>query len=176
MTSQSRLAALATAAAEGDQRALGDLLREVQPAVWRLCRALGSPTDPDDLTQDALLAFVRALPRWRGDGSVVAYALVIARRTCADNVRRRHRHRRLTTRLEAERRSDGHLDHDSHDVQDLLATLDRDRREAFVLTQVVGLSYEEAAAVVDVPVGTIRSRVARARADLMTAHRNIDAV
>jgi RNA polymerase sigma-70 factor (ECF subfamily) len=48
-----------------------------------------------------------------------------------------------------------------------VSALDPRRREAFVLTQVVGCSYEEAAAVCDVPVGTIRSRVARARADLV---------
>ncbi|MGH9034928.1 MAG: sigma factor-like helix-turn-helix DNA-binding protein, partial [Acidimicrobiia bacterium] len=49
----------------------------------------------------------------------------------------------------------------------LLAGLDPDRRQAFVLTQVLGLSYGETAAVCDCPVGTIRSRVARARADLI---------
>ena len=50
------------------------------------------------------------------------------------------------------------------DIQDVI---DPDRRVAFVLTQVVGLSYAEAAEVCDCPVGTIRSRVARARADLV---------
>lgn len=55
----------------------------------------------------------------------------------------------------------------AHEVlDDVLADLDPDRREAFVLTQYVGLSYEEAAAVVGCPVGTIRSRVSRARSDL----------
>jgi RNA polymerase sigma-70 factor (ECF subfamily) len=54
-------------------------------------------------------------------------------------------------------------------VGDLLARLDADRREAFVLTQVVGMSYAEAAEVAGCPVGTIRSRVARARADLVAA-------
>ena len=54
-------------------------------------------------------------------------------------------------------------------VGDLLTRLDADRREAFVLTQVVGLSYAEAAEVAGCPVGTIRSRVARARADLVDA-------
>ena len=51
----------------------------------------------------------------------------------------------------------------------LLAELDPDRREAFVLTQVVGLSYAEAAEVCGCPVGTIRSRVARARDHLVAA-------
>ena len=51
---------------------------------------------------------------------------------------------------------------------DLLRRLSDERRTAFVLTQVVGLSYAEAAAVEEVPVGTIRSRVARARDELVT--------
>ena len=58
---------------------------------------------------------------------------------------------------------------DGASVTDLLDRLDADRREAFVLTQVVGLSYAEAAEVAGCPVGTIRSRVARARTDLVAA-------
>ena len=52
-------------------------------------------------------------------------------------------------------------------LEALLDALDADRREAFVLTQLVGLSYAEAADVAGCPVGTIRSRVARARDDLV---------
>ncbi len=54
-------------------------------------------------------------------------------------------------------------------MTDLVRRLEGDRREAFVLTQLLGLSYAEAAEVAGCPVGTIRSRVARARADLVTA-------
>ena len=54
-------------------------------------------------------------------------------------------------------------------LRSLVTTLDLDRREAFVLTQLLGLSYAEAAAVCGCPVGTIRSRVARAREDLVAA-------
>jgi RNA polymerase sigma-70 factor (ECF subfamily) len=53
------------------------------------------------------------------------------------------------------------------DLDDLLGDLDDDRRAAFVLTQVLGLHYDEAADILGCPVGTIRSRVARARADLV---------
>ncbi len=167
---------LAGAARDGDERAVSELVRAVQPQVWRLCRALGSPADPDDLAQEALVRFVRALPRWRNDGHVLAYALVIARRTCADHVRRETRQRRLLRLVRSQPATTEHHDSDTHDVADLLAQVEPDRREAFVLTQMVGLSYDDAAAVLEVPVGTVRSRVARARRDLMAAHRNIDAV
>jgi RNA polymerase sigma-70 factor (ECF subfamily) len=56
-------------------------------------------------------------------------------------------------------------------LADALARLDDDRRAAFVLTQGLGLSYEDAGAVCGCPVGTIRSRVARARGDLVAALR-----
>jgi RNA polymerase sigma-70 factor (ECF subfamily) len=63
---------------------------------------------------------------------------------------------------------------DTFGLNNLVGALDRDRREAFVLTQIVGCSYAEAADVCGVPVGTIRSRVARARADLLAAARAAD--
>jgi RNA polymerase sigma-70 factor (ECF subfamily) len=55
------------------------------------------------------------------------------------------------------------------ELDDLLADLDPDRRTSFVLTQLLGYSYAEAAEVCECPVGTIRSRVARARAELAEA-------
>ena len=55
----------------------------------------------------------------------------------------------------------------SVELDEAIWRLSADRREAFVLTQVTGLSYAEAAEVCGVPIGTIRSRVARARADLL---------
>lgn len=173
---QDRLDVLADAAREGDDKALTALLRELQPLVWRLCRAVGSPADPDDLTQDALLAFVRALPRWRGDGSVKAYALVIARRVCIDSVRAAGRQRRLLALVDSQTLAPNHIDVDGHDVSDLLSSIDTDRRDAFVLTQLVGLTYDEVALVLEIPVGTVRSRVSRARADLMSAHQAHNAV
>lgn len=60
------------------------------------------------------------------------------------------------------------LDGATTEFDDLLARLDRDRRDAFLVTQVLGLSYAEAAVVLDCPIGTVRSRVARARMDIMT--------
>jgi RNA polymerase sigma-70 factor (ECF subfamily) len=83
-----------------------------------------------------------------------------------DALRRRTRRRRLLTRLQ------GGLTETVPDASggvagaDLLSRLDPERRTAFVLTQLLGLSYAEAAVVCEVPVGTIRSRVARARGEL----------
>ena len=155
------------AAREGDDVAVEALVRATQPAVWHVCAALGSSGEVEDLVQETYLRALGALPGYRADAPVRVWLLAIARRVCADHVRRRQRRRRLLDRVT------GHaIDIDvppPEVVDDLLEGLDRDRREAFVLTQLVGLSYEEAAAVVACPIGTIRSRVARARADLLTA-------
>jgi RNA polymerase sigma-70 factor (ECF subfamily) len=81
------------------------------------------------------------------------------------------RQRRLVERVQATTPADEvaePADEGGHqEVDRLLATLELDRRNAFVLTQLLGMSYAEAAEVCGVPVGTIRSRVARARADLL---------
>ena len=161
---------LALRAKAGDRRALEDFVAVTQPAVWRLCRFLGSPADPDDLTQETFERALHSLHRFRGDGDARSWLLSIARRVCVDATRRFARQRRLTDRLVSTTPAETHRDPHWLEVEELLGSLDPDRREAFVLTQFIGLSYEEAAAVAGVPVGTIRSRVARARQDLLNQH------
>jgi RNA polymerase sigma-70 factor (ECF subfamily) len=166
-TTEDPLRRLVEAALEGDDVAVGELVRLTQPAVWQVCAALGSTGEVEDLVQETYLRALGSLPRYRGDAPVRVWLLAIARRVCADHVRRRQRHRRLVDRITGNTRA---LDVPAPEVvDDLLDLLDADRREAFVLTQLVGLSYEEAADVVGCPIGTIRSRVARARADLLVA-------
>ncbi len=122
------------------------------------------------MTQEVYLRAYRALPSFRGESSGRTWLLSIARRTCADAVRDLRRRRRLAVRLERPAQLvEGVLPDPARavDVEALLSRLEPDRRTAFVLTQVLGLSYLEAAEVCGCPVGTIRSRVARARAELV---------
>ena len=164
------LTRLAIEAGRGDRIALAAFVRRTQPEVWRLCRHLGGPDAADDTTQDTYLRAIPALAGFRAESSARTWLLGIARRAASDAVRREQRRRRLSLR-----RAVATPDHAGHiAVEALLAPLDQDRREAFVLTQVLGLSYAEAAAVGDVAVGTIRSRVARARAELAQAARHAD--
>lgn len=162
------LRALLDAAREGDDVAVRALVRATQPAIWRLCSSLGSPTAAEDLVQDTYVRAFRSLDRYRGESPVLPWLLAIARHVCADHVRSQVRQRRLVDRL-VSYHDGSHARHDANHVDELVQQLDPDRREAFVLTQVVGLSYEDAAAALGCPIGTIRSRVARARADLMAA-------
>jgi RNA polymerase sigma-70 factor (ECF subfamily) len=162
---------IAADAATGDPLAAAALVRATQSDVWRLCAALGDAQSADDLTQETFLRAFGALHRFEGRSSVRTWLLAIARRVCADALRSRRR-RRVTLladedlqALEPVTAADGVAEGAA--VTDLLARLEPDRREAFVLTQLLGLPYADAAEVAGCPVGTIRSRVARARADLI---------
>jgi RNA polymerase sigma-70 factor, ECF subfamily len=168
------LRVLVDAAREGDNVAVRELVRRTQPAIWRLCNLLGSPGEEDDLVQDTYLRAFRSLQSYRGDAPVTAWLLAIARRVCADHVRSRVRQRRVLGAL-TQVAADRFAAAPGNPTWELLEAIDPDRREAFVLTQVAGLSYDEAALVLECPVGTIRSRVARARADLVVEVRAAEA-
>ncbi|MEU5907859.1 sigma-70 family RNA polymerase sigma factor [Micromonospora sp. NPDC047527] len=161
----------ALTARDGDPAAQAAFVRLTQAEVWRFAAALVSPDTADDLTQETYLRAFRALPAFEGRSSARTWLLGIARRACADHLRTVIRRRRLDERLAV----NAHTDQPHPDpagqfgATDLVRRLSPDRRAAFVLTQLHGLSYAEAAAVEGVPVGTIRSRVARARDELIQA-------
>jgi RNA polymerase sigma-70 factor (ECF subfamily) len=157
------LTSVALRARRGDPAAAAAFVRATQADVWRLCAHLGSAATADDLTQDTYARAFASLHRFMGRSSARTWLLSIARRACADAVRSAQRDRRLS--LPKPRAGEDPAG--SVTMRALVAALEPERREAFVLTQVVGLSYAEAADVCSCPVGTIRSRVARARADLV---------
>lgn len=158
-------------ARRGDAAAAAAFVRSTQADVWRLCVHLGSRDGADDLTQETYARAFASLHRFAGRSSARTWLLTIARRVCADAVRSAVRSRTVEVisespdELSAARR--GVDPAESVTLGALLDALDDSRREAFVLTQLVGLSYAEAADVCGCPIGTIRSRVARARADLV---------
>jgi RNA polymerase sigma-70 factor, ECF subfamily len=163
--------AWALAARGGDPLAQAAFVRATQAEVWRFTAALVDSAAADDLTQDTFLRAFRALAGFEGRSTARTWLLGIARRTCADHVRTLVRRRRLDARLAADARAyPVEPDHaGQYGAADLLRRLPDERRAAFALTQVLGLSYAEAAQVEGVPVGTIRSRVARGRAELVEA-------
>ena len=148
--------------------ALEGLMRLVQGDVWRLCKYMVDAQSADDLAQDALIKMIGSLHRVTAEHNVRAWTLGIARHTCLDEIRRRQRRRKLQKDYEGTRPVLVSAEDSSLDLRDLIAHIDIDRRDAFVLTQLVGLSYEEVAEMCECPIGTVRSRVARARLDLQT--------
>ncbi|MCP4309274.1 MAG: sigma-70 family RNA polymerase sigma factor [bacterium] len=158
---------LALRAKTGDQNALDEFIAATVSDVLGVCRYLGKPSDPEDLAQETYTRALGSIHRYRGDGSARAWLLSIARRVCADATRREIRNRRLDRRLMTDLATTDHHDETWFEIDELLSVLDQERRTAFVLTQLVGLSYKDAAQTVGCPIGTIRSRVARARQQLL---------
>ncbi len=161
-------------ARDGDRRALERFISETQADVWRLCRYLGDPQVADDLAQESYERAIASIHRYRADGPARGWLLTIARRVCVDHTRRATRRRRLDRAVWSDATAGGSsgnaVSPDATgrvELDELLVDLDEDRKAAFVLTQVLGLHYDEAAEVLGCPVGTIRSRVSRARHDLV---------
>lgn len=156
-------------AQRGDRAALERFVAATQHDVVTMCRYLGDRDNADDLAQEAYERAFASLHRYRATGPAKHWLLTITRRTCADAARKRSRRRRAEQRVTQLAQDDpGDLAAATPaELDELLHELDDDRRAAFVLTQLNGLRYEEAAELLDVPVGTIRSRVSRAREQLV---------
>jgi RNA polymerase sigma-70 factor (ECF subfamily) len=168
------LTSLLTAARDGDRGALERFVAETQAEVWTMCRYLGDAGYADDLAQETYERAIGSLHRYRAEGSARGWLLTIARRVCVDHTRRAVRRRRLDRSVihdtTAGWQGGGPSAPDASgrvELDELLGELDDDRRAAFVLTQVLGRHYDEAAEVLGCPVGTVRSRVSRARRDLV---------
>ncbi|WP_245831579.1 RNA polymerase sigma factor SigC [Mycobacterium terramassiliense] len=164
---------LALAAARGNERALEAFIKATQQDVWRFVTYLSDAGTADDLTQETFLRAIGAIERFSGRSSARTWLLAIARRVVADHIR----HAQSRPRTAAGADPDHFLSGDRHargfedlvEVTALIANLTTEQREALLLTQLLGLPYADAAAVCGCPVGTIRSRVARARDALLAA-------
>jgi len=169
----------AALAAQGDQVALGRLIALTQRDVWRYMAFHAHPSDTDDLTQETFLRAIGTLHTFEGRSGIRTWLLVIARRVVIDHLRKRSSRPRSVATDDWQGLVDNTLARrgatngdragftEMVELDLLLAGLTAQRREALILTQVLGLSYAEAAEVACCPVGTIRSRVARAREDLV---------
>jgi RNA polymerase sigma-70 factor, ECF subfamily len=166
---------LALAAGRGDRAAASALVRSTQRDVWRFLLYLVGHAEAEDLTQETFVRALRGVHRFTARSNARTWLLAIARRVAADHFRAAATRPRIAADQDwqraAEQAAERHLPGTDESVAISLAVraLPRDRRDAFVLTQVLGLGYAEAAQVCDCPVGTIRSRVARARQDLVAA-------
>lgn len=166
---------LALAAARGDRAALEEFIRASQRDVWRFIAHLADVAHADDLTQETYLRALRSLSRFEGRSSARTWLLSIARRVVVDQIRFERARPRLSgdadwaaaaERSQARGRRGAGFE-DLVEVNVLLEGLDDARREALVLTQILGLSYQQVAEVCGCELGTVRSRVARAREDLL---------
>lgn len=173
-------AELAARASRGDRRALETLLDRHADRVHALCRrVLAHPEDALDATQEAMIAIARGITRFDGRSAFTTWLYRVATNAALDELRR------------ARRRPDpvdvSAVDHavpgpaldssvsDRVDVDAALATIPSEFRVAVVLRDLCDLGYAEIAEVLDIPPGTVRSRIARGRALLATALGNPEA-
>ncbi|WP_327634580.1 sigma-70 family RNA polymerase sigma factor [Kribbella sp. NBC_00482] len=168
----------AIAARDGDLVALDNFVRALHHDVRRYVAHLSAdPHSADDLTQETFLRALQSLHRFEGRSSARTWLLSIARRTVADDLRRKAARPRISGhdwQRAAEQTQPRGLPgfEDGIALSELLDKIPGDRREVFVLTQLAGVPYAQTAARLGCPVGTVRSRVSRARttlADLLTA-------
>ena len=156
----------------GEGAALDALLRRHYDRLYALCRRMtGDDADAADACQEALMAIVRGLPGFDGRSAFGTWAYRVTTNACLDELRRRRRRPEpglpegsaevpapvdalegLTTRL---------------DLDQALQALPADYRAAVVLRDVCGLTYDEIAQTLDIPAGTVRSRIARGRSALL---------
>ena len=152
------------AARRGDTGAFEELVRIYQADIWRLCfHLLGSHSLADDVTQDAFIRAYRFLPRYRGDSKFSTWLFSIARNCALDELRRAGRRRRVEDALESQPRPKPAEPTLAIEVREAVAALDLDLREPLVLIDVMGQSYAEVAEAMRLPLGTVKSRVHRAR-------------
>lgn len=168
------ITAAALAARDGDRAAATRFVELTQQQVWRLLVHLADRGAAADLAQETYERAFGSLGRYRAESPARPWLLAIARHVAADHLRRRSRRPADHATAAEVADSDEPLGAvRPGDVAEGIAlrlavdALSPERREAFVLTQLVGLGYGEAAEVLGCPIGTIRSRVARARADLV---------
>ena len=156
-----RVTALALKAGRGDRAALTEFIRATQNDVWRLLAHLANADVADDLTQETYLRVMSALPRFAGRSSARTWLLSLARRAWVDSVRHdmaRPRKSAVEWEDATHASSTGTSWAELVDARVLMEALDPNRREALILTQVLGYTYQEAADIAGVRVGTIRSR------------------
>ncbi|RBM07377.1 sigma-70 family RNA polymerase sigma factor [Streptomyces sp. PT12] len=165
----------ALAARGGDRRAEESFVRAVRGDVQRyLTRLSGDAQAAEDLAQETLLRALRSLPAFEGRSSARTWLLVIARRALIDSIRYERSRPRLAETADwmsaAESTRHGHVPgfEEWIALNELLARLPPDRALAFWRTQVLGMPYAEAAEASGCPIGTVRSRVARARQTLIS--------
>jgi RNA polymerase sigma-70 factor (ECF subfamily) len=172
-------AALVAAATQGDRSAMDRLLRMHYDRMYAVCRRItGNDADAADAAQEAMISVVRSLSRFDGRSSFATWVYRIATNASLDELRRRRRRPAL-----ADRDAGGDHDHDPNTadpdaatrvesiadrmaIDAALADLADDFRVPIVLRDVADFDYAEIADTLGIPVGTVKSRIARGRGAL----------
>jgi RNA polymerase sigma-70 factor, ECF subfamily len=184
---------LIASAARGDREAFDQLVRSRMHRVYNLCyRMMGDHEEAGDCAQDTFLKAYRALKDFRGESSFITWLCSIAINTCKNRLQSAaYRHSRRIVPIgavDSSESEDGALDPpdpaptaldrmERHEldflVQEAIRALPPDARTVIVLRDVEGFSYEEIARITGWAIGTVKSRIARARGQLRESLRGV---
>ena len=160
--------------AQGDPHAFAELVQRHRDRMWAVAlRTLGDPEEAADALQDAFLSAFRAVDRFRGEAAVTTWLHRIVINACLDRLRRQSIRPAVpmgddaTLDAVAPKNADPTAMHEvALDVTDALQRLPYEQRAALILVDMMGYGVDEAARVLEVPTGTVKSRCARGRARL----------
>jgi len=169
---------LVRAAAGGDESAFAELVRMYENKAYHLAlRMCGNEEDASDVAQDAFLAAWRGLPSFRGESGFSTWLYRLVSNAAIDHLRRT-KHQRGNVSLDDEELNldapdDSPTPHEAAEEKDLkdavakgLKALSDDHRTVLVMREVQELSYEEIAHALSLDLGTVKSRISRARSHL----------
>lgn len=162
---------LARRAVAGDREAQAEIVRRYQRPVLGLCFNLVGPADAEDLAQDALFRVLTRLDSFSGASSLGTWIYRLTTNLCLTHLRRRKRSPVQTGPISDSPGQDRELGPGSgvqtgealSRVRAALTDLPDDQRAILILRDVRGLEYEQLAEVLEIPIGTVRSRLFRAR-------------
>lgn len=162
-------------AQQGDPDAFESLMAHLEPLVWRICwHYTGDRESASDCGQEAMVRIWRMLPSFRADCALETWVYRITANCCLDELRRKRRSREFSLEPLREQGFDPPdpapgteqqvLQKEEHArLREAIADLPEEQRDALVLTQLEGKPYAEAARLLSVDEGTVKSRVSRAR-------------
>lgn len=161
----------------GDRDAFGELVEQYRDNVYRLAyRMCGNAYDADEAAQEAFVAAWRALPNFRGDAKFSTWLYRLTTNAAIDVMRREKRHQTVGDGEMMELADDADSPQETVErteqqeaVQKALSTLSEEYREVLLLRYMEELDYAEIAEVLQLPSGTVKSRINRAKAALKTA-------
>lgn len=167
----------------GDARAFRELVRKHQDRVYSLClRMLGDAHEAEDVSQEVFLAVHRHLPHFRGDCRLTTWVFRVAKNHCLNRIkylgRREADDDSVFERTDGGAHAEGFVSRpdrpdqamlgaeERRAVQKALCGLSPEHRLLVVLRDIEGMSYEDVGRIADLPPGTVKSRLHRARAHL----------
>jgi len=162
-------------AKRGDPAAFEELVREHERKIFNLCfNTMGNAEDAADMAQETLLKAWRALERFDGRSGLGTWLYRIAVNTCLDELRRRRNRSSVSMQSLAEKGWEPEDDSGDFversiqrdEVRSALQQLPEEYRTVLILRDIQGFSYDEIASILECPVGTVRSRLNRARGNI----------